>query len=249
MLKQFVRVLLLGTGMLLAVQVSSRTVWAMSVEPVVLDVASFGGESKESFRVVNNGASTLPVEINVSRMELGPDGDPSYQSAEDDFLIYPPQANIPKGGAQTFRVQWIGDPDITASRNYRISVSQVPVKLPSGSAGIQILMSFGVAVGVSPPQSKAAISVTSATPTKGKDGESLVALQVNNSGNRHAYLGNALVSLSGRDWSVKLSPSEVVQKVGVGIVQAGKERRFLIPVEVPAGVSDITASIDYQPGK
>jgi hypothetical protein len=38
--------------------------------------------------------------------------------------------------------------------------------------------------------------------------------------------------------------------MGVGLIQPGKTRRFLLPVDMPAGVTKITASIDYkQPGK
>lgn len=244
MFRQSFLITLLGLSWIV---IAPLTASAMSIEPVVLDVMSFGGNSQQSFRVMNDGNSSLPVEIVVSRMELDADGQPQYEPAEDDFLIYPPQAIIASGGAQNFRVQWIGDPNITVSRNYRISVSQLPVSLPSESAGIQILMSFGIAVGVSPPESKASMSIKSAVPTKNKDGASFVALDVRNDGNRHAYFGHSLVSLSGSGWSANLNSSEILQKLGLGIVQPGKERRFLIPMDVPPGVSDITASIDYKP--
>jgi fimbrial chaperone protein len=226
-----------------------QTARAMSVEPLVLDVASAGAASKQSFRVGNDGATGLPVEINVARIEIDPNGKLHYQSAEDDFLIYPPQANIPKGGAQTFRVQWIGNPDIKESSNYRFTVSQVPVKQSEDTSGIQISLSFGVIVSVSPPQGNAAIAVTGAKPAKGENGKQAVALSIKNTGNKHAYMRDAAVSLSAGNWSQKLTAYEVGQKVGLGIVQPGKERRFLIPVDVPPGVSDITASIDYQPEK
>jgi fimbrial chaperone protein len=222
---------------------------AMSVEPLVIDVTTSGMAATQSFKVANDGTVTMPVEVNVFHLEIGPKGELHYEPAEDDFLIYPPQANIPKGGAQIFRVQWIGDPEIKSSRNYRFAVSQVPVQLPQDTSGIQINLSFGVIVSVSPPQAKAAVVVTGATLANGADGKRMATLKVKNPGNKHAYLRNAMISLSGNGWSAKLTPFEVEQKVGLGIVQPGKERRFLIPVEVPAGVSDITASIDYQPDK
>ncbi len=135
------------------------------------------------------------------------------------------------------------------SRNYRFSVAQVPVKLPSGSSGIQINMSFGVIVGVASPRSKATILATGASAAKDGEGRRIAALSVKNSGNKYAYLGKAGISLAAGNWSAKLSPYEVQQKIGLGIIQPGKERRFLIPVEVPPGVSDITASIEYHPEK
>ena len=239
----------LGAAIILGAHLLTSQVWAISVEPLVLDVASTGKDSSQSFKVVNNDASTLPVELNVSRLELGLNGEPRYGPAENDFLLYPPQASIPKGAAQVFRIQWIGDPDIKTSRNYRISVSQIPLKRPEGTSGVQIVMSFGVMVGVSPAHGKAAVVVTGATPAKGNDGKRVAALQVKNTGNKHAYLRNAAISVSGGGWSANLTASEVRQKVGLGIIQPGKERRFLLPVEVPGNVSDITASIDYQPEK
>ena len=221
---------------------------AMSVEPLVLDVAAVGNTSSGSFKVGNEGATAFPVEIDISRMEIGSRGELRYEKADRDFIIYPPQANIPKGGAQVFRVQWIGDPMIKSSRNYRLSVAQVPVKLPKEVSGIQVSMSFSVIVSVSPAQESAALAVTSAT-LSDVNGKRAATLQIKNNGLRHAYLRNAVISLAGGGWSTKLSPHEVEQKIGLGIIQPGKERRFLLPVEVPGNVSDITASIDYQPEK
>jgi P pilus assembly chaperone PapD len=222
---------------------------AMSVEPLLLEVTSLGKGATQSFRVVNTGTDTLLVEVTVSRIEIGVDGEASYEATDDDFLIYPPQANIAEGAAQTFRVQWIGDPDIQASRNYRLAVSQVPVKLPEGTSGIQITMSFGVIVSVSPTVGQATVASNGAKFAIMENGEPAIALNVKNTGNQHAYMRDAAISLSAGNWSQKLTAYEVGQKVGLGIVQPGKERRFLIPVDVPPGVSDITASIDYQPEK
>ena len=222
---------------------------AMSVEPLVLELSSLGKGSTQSFQVSNNDAAPLPVEITVTKIEIGPEGETRYEKAGDDFLIYPPQVTIPKGGAQMFRVQWIGDPDLKSSRNYRFAVAQVPLKLPKDTSGIQMTMSFGVIVSVSSPQGKAAMVVTGATPAKGGDGKRVAAIKVKNPGNKYGYFGQASIKLSGGGWSAKLTPHEVGQKLGLGIVQPGKERRFLLPIEVPGNVSDITASIDYQPEK
>ena len=221
----------------------------MSVEPLVLDIDSVGKGATQSFKVINDSVSPMPVEIGIGHMEIGPGGEQREVPADKDFIVYPPQTTIPKGGAQIFRVQWIGDPAIKASRNYRFSVSQVTLKRLEKAAGIQFAISFGVIVSVSPPQGKADIIVIAATSVKGKDGKQAVALNVKNPGNKHAYLRDAAIALSGRGWSTKLTAYEVQQKIGLGIVQPGKERRFLLPVEVPRNVSDITASIDYQPEK
>lgn len=222
---------------------------AMTVEPIILDVSSIGKNASTSFKVSNPGASPLPVEITVSEMDIGPDGKTVTKPADDAFIIYPPLADIKPGSAQTFRVQWIGDPEIVTSHNYRVSVSQVPVKRKDKASGIQLVLSFGVVVSVSPPESISNIVVSKAMPVTDKDGRRAIALSVKNPGNKYAVMKNAAISLSGGNWSASLSAVEVEKKVGLGIVQPGKERRFLIPVDMPQDVSDITASIDYQPDK
>ena len=221
---------------------------AMTVEPIILDVSSIGRNASTSFKVSNPGASPLPVEITVSEMDIGPDGKTITKPADDVFMIYPPLADIKPGSAQTFRIQWIGDPEIAMSRNYRVSVSQVPVKRKEKTSGIQLVLSFGVIVSVSPPESISNIVVSKAMPVTDKDGRRAVVLSVRNPGNKYAVMKNAAISFLGNsNWSANLSAVEVEKKIGLGIVQPGKERRFLIPVEMPQDISDITASIDYQP--
>jgi P pilus assembly chaperone PapD len=121
------------------------------------------------------------------------------------------------------------------------------VKPPKGTSGIQIVMSFGVTVNVAPLGGRADIVVMGAAPAKGKDGKRLAALTVKNPGNMHAYLQKSSIRLSGAGWSAEMTPGEIAQKVGLGIVQPGKQRRFILPVEVPSGVSEIQASVELRP--
>jgi fimbrial chaperone protein len=137
---------------------------AMSVEPLLLDLTSAGKGMQQSFKVDNNSAAPLPVEIAVSRIEFGPNGEQTSARAGQEFLVYPPQAIIAAGASQVFRVQWIGEPDLAKSRSYRFDVSQVPVKLPKEKSGIQIVLNFGVTVNVAPAQGKADIQVMGAAP-------------------------------------------------------------------------------------
>ncbi|MGB0087223.1 MAG: molecular chaperone [Rhodomicrobiaceae bacterium] len=235
-----------GVTFFLAI-LQSKSSFAMSVEPMVIDMSTTGKLARESFAVSNNGTKPLPVEISVSRLELGVNGEQKTQSAGDEFLIYPAQAMIPAGGSQVFRVQWIGEPYIPKSQAYSFSVSQIPVALPKGTSGIQVLMNFGVIVNVAPPKGQAAILVESAAPVAGKDGKRLASLTVKNPGNKHAYLKQSTIRLSGGGWSAEMTPGEIAQKVGLGIVQPGHERRFVLPVEVPSGVTQIKADVQFRP--
>ncbi len=47
---------------------------AMSVSPILTDMAPAGRDSRSTITVVNTG-TTLPVEIVVNRLELGENGD------------------------------------------------------------------------------------------------------------------------------------------------------------------------------
>ncbi len=220
---------------------------AMTVEPMSLDMAAGGKAARHSIKVSNPGAKPLPVEITTARLELGPNGEQTTRPSTEDFLIYPAQAMIPPGASQVFRVQWIGDPGIEKSQTYRFSISQVPVKLPEGVSGIQIVMNFAVTVNVAPLQGTSDIVVTSAAPVAGQNGKRLAAVTVRNSGNIHALLQKSSIRLSGGSWSAEMSPGEIAQKVGLGIVQPGKERRFVLPVEVPGNISKIDAVVTLRP--
>jgi P pilus assembly chaperone PapD len=74
-------------------------------------------------------------------------------------------------------------------------------------------------------------------------------LTVKNPGNVHAKLTDATIKLSGGSWSQTFVPEQLRQTMGLGLVQPGKTRRFLLPVDMPEGISQITASIDYKPAK
>jgi hypothetical protein len=79
-----------------------------------------------------------------------------------------------------------------------------------------------------------------------KNGKRVAALRVKNNGNRHGYLNEMLVQLSNGEWSAKMTPAEVQRKIGFGVIQPGKERRFILPIEVPEHVSSISASVERQ---
>lgn len=233
-----------AAGFVLLASVAS----AMSVEPLLLDLSTVGKGARQSFKVTNDGGKPLPVEISTFRLELNGDGEQATRLDEESFLIYPAQAMIAPGASQVFRVQWIGEPELAQSQSYRFSVAQVPVKLPEGKSGIQIVMNFGITVNVAPPGGSSDIVVLGAEPVTGKEGKRVTALRVKNPGNIHAYLQRSEIRLSGDGWSAALTSGQIAQTLGLGIVQPGKERRFILPVEVPANISRIEAFVERQSG-
>lgn len=222
---------------------------AMTVQPIVLDLSTSGGKTSSQISVINDAARPLPVEIVILRAELDERGEMATKPAGDEFIVLPQQALIAPGATQSFRVQWVGDPQIKTSQSYVFSVNQVPVKMPEGKTGVQVVFNFATIVNVAPATGKSEINLLKTGVGKDDKGKSRPELTVKNSGNIHAKLTDATIKLSGGAWSQTLTPDQLRQIVGIGLVQPGKTRRFLIPVDMPDGVSQVTASIDYKPGK
>ena len=128
----------------------------MTVQPVVINLTTVGPghdpdpDGREHFRDPaprgNQGRGAGARRQGVQ----GTGKDPG------DLLVFPPQAMIQPGQTQTFRVQYVGDPDLAQSKHYYVTVAQLPVKLPEGQSAIQILYNFQVLVSVAPLGAKPA---------------------------------------------------------------------------------------------
>ncbi len=222
---------------------------AMSVSPIVLDMTTVGKDNRSQISVVNDGAKPLPVEIVVLRAELDEKGKITSKPAGENFLVFPPQALLRPGATQNFRIQWVGDPGIPTSQTYIFSVNQVPVKMPKGKSGVQVVFNFATIANIAPPGGKSAINLIKTGVGKDKKGKVRPELTVKNPGNSYAKLSDATIQLSGGSWSETLAPEKLRQVLGIGLVQPGKTRTFQLPVDMPAGVKSIRASVDYKPRK
>lgn len=121
--------------------------------------------------------------------------------------------------------------------------------MPSDQSGVQVVFNFATVVNVAPPVGKSSIDLVTTGIGKDDKGKSRPAITVKNPGNKHAKLTDATISLSGGGWSETLRPEQLRQTMGVGLLQPGKTRKFLIPVDLPSNVTQITANIEYKPGK
>ena len=225
---------------------TAKVACAMSVSPIVVEMSSIGRHARSSIRVVNDSNKKLPVEVVITRVELGTRGEQKSTPAGDEFLVFPPQAIVAPGSTQIFRIQWVGEPVIPASQTYIFSVNQVPVKMPKGQTGVQVVFNFGTVVNVAPPEGSASLQLISTDIARDAKNKRRPALTLKNSGNIHARLSDATITLSANGWSKILTPAALKQSLGVGLVQPGKQRRMLIPVDLPANVTDVAAIVDYK---
>jgi P pilus assembly chaperone PapD len=222
---------------------------AMTVQPVVIDLKTSGREMSQVVTVENTFANPLPVELTVQELRLTDDGVAATGKDPGDLLVFPPQALIQPGQTQTFRVQYVGDPALAASRHYYITVAQLPVKLPEGQSAIQILYNFQVLASVSPLGAKPQLEVKAAQVVKDANGNPVAMLSVANNSPVHGYLSANKVRLVEKDAAGKeqfkrtLSGPEIQQTVGFGLIGAGQTRKVTIPVVLPSADGVVEASI------
>lgn len=222
---------------------------ATSVTPVHVEMTSAGRGSRTQVTVTNTGSVPLPVEASLQKLRIGDTGERRFGNAGDQFLVFPPQAMIPAGGVQVFRVQWVGDPLLKASETYLLSISQIPVKQSKGATGIQLAASFGVVINVAPPQGEPKLRLVETRVARDDDGTLRPVITVENPTNVHALLPQSTIRLSAGNWSETLTPPVLGQRLGIGVVQPGARRKFVLPAEVPANVSSLNVSLDFKPKK
>jgi fimbrial chaperone protein len=220
---------------------------AMGVSPVQIEMQSAGGTSRGTITVSNPSGAPLPVDIAIKRMTQDENGIRKYHNdAQNEFLILPPQAMIPPGGSQVFRLQWVGEPILAQSKSYMLFANQVPVKLPADKSGVQLVSSMGAMVNVAPPKSTADLRVvTSTIEVDKKTGKRHPAVVVENPTKTHALLPKATVRLQSGSWQETLGADTLAGQIGIGLVPPGQRRKFVLPVTVPANVSTVQASIEY----
>lgn len=221
---------------------------AMTVQPVVIDLATAGRSMSQVISVENTFSTPLPVELTIQQLELTEDGVKLTGVDPGDLLVFPPQALIEPGQTQAFRVQYVGDPDLAVSRHYYITVAQLPVKLPEGQSAIQILYNFQVLVSVSPVGGKPELSVASATIGTDDAGKPVPVVTFSNAAATHGYLSQGRLRIVERDASgneifrTTLTGPEIQQTMGFGLIGGNQTRNVRVPVELPSATGTLEAS-------
>lgn len=225
---------------------------AMTVQPVVINLQTSGRGMTQVITVENTFSTPLPVELTVQELKLTEDGVSLTGVDPGDLLVFPPQALIQPGQTQTFRVQYVGDPDLAASKHYYITVAQLPVTLPEGKSAIQILYNFQVLISIAPAGIKPAITVQSASVGRNADGKPVPQLMIRNDSAAHGYLSDGRLRIVEKDASGKeifrrtMSGPEIQQTIGFGLIGAKQERRVTVPLELPS--ADGTVEATFSPG-
>jgi len=241
---------------------------SIGVEPLFLEIAP---NRSGAIRVRNTSDGEIPVEVMVFRRTVDANGKQTKTPADDDFILFPPQASLKAQGTQVFRLQPIVEvTDI--SKSYYITVRQIPVPmndLDLKGVQLQVVFAFDAAVHIVPRKTEGKLEIinsrlttmTVEQPTgefedKG-NGRRLevmetvslpaVELEVRNSGTKYLYLQDHDFSaeLNGTKSSENLDPkwgyAEIVAAAGVTLVEPQKSRTFKLPL--PAGTKADSVSM------
>jgi fimbrial chaperone protein len=232
-----------GISLALLCQALALPVAAMSLSPTQVEMTSVGKASQARIVVVNNSPKPLPVEATMKRAILNEAGIAQTTEATDDFLVMPAQALIPPGASQVFRIQWLGEPLLAESQSYLLYMNQIPVKFSKSDSRLQVVFSMAAMINVAPPQGESNLRVVEAGVTIDAAGHRRPKLTVENMSNVHALLPRTTIRVVGGGWSETLTPGLLSQNIGIGLVQPGRRRTFVLPATVPPGVSRLQVEL------
>ena len=198
---------------------------SFEVTPLRINLAPAGSDSQATLRAQNTKQTPLPIETFVVRRTVSEDGEEVRAPADEDFIIFPPQALVEPGGAQAFRVRYVGDSDIETSRLYGIGVREVQAQVPSEEDGAFLGFSFAyiISATVLPEGAEVELSISAIEPSA--EG---VSFSVFNGGKRHAVLSAGEWFLTMSDGSQHKIESKL-DFLGFPILEPGKTRRFTLP--------------------
>jgi fimbrial chaperone protein len=231
---------------LLAIITFSTALYAMTVQPVVLDLTTSGRGMSQVITVENTFDRPLPVELRLEALELTADGVRATGEDTGELALFPPQALIQPGQRQNFRVQYVGDPALARSKHFFVTVAQLPVQTPEASSNIQLLYNFQILVSVSPEGVSPAIQIASSRIGRDSEGLPVPILTVANPSAAHGYLSRGRLEIvqndaSGREiFRHRMSGPEMQQTIGYGLIGGGQTRQVTLPVRLPAADGGIT---------
>lgn len=217
----------------------SSAVYAMTVQPVVIDLTTSGRGMSQTITVENAFEKPLPVELRMETLDLTIDGVKATGQDSGELAVFPPQAMIQPGQRQNFRVQYVGDPVLARSKHFFITVAQLPVQSTDTKSNIQLLYNFQVLVSVSPDGAKPALTVASAEIGKDAEGAPAPVITVSNASVAHGYLSRGRVRVvqfapDGREvFRKQLTGPELQQTIGYGLIGGGQTRRITLPMRLP----------------
>ena len=227
---------------------------AFRLTPPRMIFAPAGSGSTRSFRIESTGDQPVAVEIHMAKRQVNLDGTETQPSADDDFVVYPPQLLLKPGTAQTVRVTWLGDPNPSAELAYRIIAEQLPINLPEveqsrGGAIVKLkaLYRYVGSVFITPPKvaPKVVVEAAACQAAPGKANQLLLTFA--NQGTAHTYLSGLKLHLApvGQESKVvNLLPDQLKGVNGENLL-AGSKRQFALACPTAFPIGPVSATFEF----
>lgn len=208
---------------------------AYEVTPMRVFLQPDRGQNSATITISNIRQEPLPIEIQVLRRIVDPDGAQVFEPAEEEFITFPPQVQIAPGQTQAIRIQYIGQLG-EKTEAFVVQVTEVPVNKLEGT-GIQFTYNFGVAVYVQPAQARPRLVVSEAAADDGT-----LRFKVVNSGNDYGFLTGQALEYHVGTARVTLTPDDLSAIISNPIVPPGGTREFAFPLDSSLGAGSTAVS-------
>ncbi|NVJ61421.1 MAG: molecular chaperone [Gammaproteobacteria bacterium] len=220
----------------------SFSVHAYRVEPMVAEMEPLGKRSQLTMRIDNTSNQPLTVELIPKSMTMDEMGNETTQPADDELLIIPVTATIEPGRSQVVMLRYFGDPSISESKAYRVTVQQVHVERASGAdaTNVGLLLEFNTLINVKPKNAKPNLKVTNIKPN-GKNW----LVEIANTGASYARVNETNWRISDSSNNSIYKGSEIGKLVEGSLVLPKSKRNFVMK---PLKGFDVNSlSIDIEP--
>lgn len=231
---------------------------------MIVELKPTGRESVARVELTNDAQRDLAYEVEMMRGEISPEGQLSLTLADEQFIVFPPQAIVEANSQQVFRVQYVGEEAIDRSQIYYLSVKQIPVAFDEGQNQIQVVINYNVLVNVVPEGTAPVANVRSASyiertlptdeaETGGTPLEILtekgILVDLGNDGNRYFFAGRSDWSISartmaGEPFEQSYTGEEMSQVIGTGVIGPGRNRIFFLPTEKELNTDSLRITVD-----
>lgn len=210
--------------------------YAYEVSPMRLFLQPSRGQTSATIAVNNIRPDTLPIEVTVVRRVIAPDGSQTFEPADDQFVVFPPQAEIAASQSQAIRIQFIGAVGVI-SEAYVVQIKEVPVNRLEGS-GIQFTYNFGVAVYIQPNRPRSRLAINDPIISEGK-----LRFKVTNSGNDYGFINGQELEYIVGERKFSIDRETLTTLAENPIIPPNASREFAFPIDATIGEGAVAVKL------
>lgn len=242
----FMRKLILFSSAL-ALTLSAPQADAYEMNPMVMELRPAGQGSAASGIITNTHKESIAIELQVFERTQRPDGSDDLVLEEQDVIVTPPQMVIAPGESQSFRVQWVGDPDPSRELSFRLVSNQLPIRFKKVqrndyTAEVTMKYRYEVALYIQPQGTEPSAQLQSAKVIDDGQGGRVLELTITSNGTRRAILDKPTLELTGGGASLTLSTEQLAPLVGINILP-GSTRIVRMPAPAGLPLGDISGTL------